>query len=78
MYFKTATIVFAAGALFAGPALSGMADERLIHSYAPGADVSQLSQTHVQSLLNVIHSSESRSDTEATVKSLIRRYNDVN
>lgn len=54
--------------------LDTVGNEREIQRFAPGADISALSDTQIRSLLNVIHSGGSHGDRAATVKSLVMQW----
>ncbi len=45
-----------------------------IQRFAPGADVSNLSDVQIRSLLNVISSGDSHSDRSSVVKSLLKQW----
>ncbi|SHH58006.1 hypothetical protein [Marivita hallyeonensis] len=53
-------------------AASASVDTTAIQSYAPNADISQLSQAEVNTLLSVIHSGDSESEKRATVQALLQ------
>ena len=45
-----------------------------IQRFAPGADVSNLTDTQIRSIQNVIHSGGSHGDRAAVVKSLVMKW----
>lgn len=55
--------------------LNNVGTETQIQRFAPGADISTLSDSEIRSILNVIHSGGSHSDRAAVVKSLVMQAN---
>ncbi|MDA7428581.1 hypothetical protein PGB28_08915 [Primorskyibacter aestuariivivens] len=74
--FIAITALALAGAATSASAmtLDTVGNEREIQRFAPGADVSALTDIQIRSLLNVIHSGGSHGDRAAVVKALVMKW----
>ena len=65
------TLITAAALALTAFSASAMVDTSAIEKYVPNADVSALSYAEVNSILNVIHSSDSEGEKRSLIWSLL-------
>ena len=66
------TLITATALVLTAFAASASVDAAAINQYAPNADVAALSDAEINTLLSVIHSSDSEGEKRAIVQALVK------